>query len=199
MKYENLSNEELVVLAKEGDLSVVNVLIARFESVIEFKASRFSSHHWIRDELVQRGRIAVAKAVKKFDLSHESKSKFATYLNTCLENEFKTAISKINKKCSENINSDIFDLINDDKNEFMSDERFNPEEIAINNEAEQELKTVSLEILSNIEQEVYNLKNLGYKNGDISSELKINKKSVENALTRIKQKFAKKLKVKDNY
>jgi RNA polymerase sporulation-specific sigma factor len=194
MDYKKLSDEQLVSLAKNGENLAINELIARYELNIEIKAGKFSTHHWIKDDLIQIGRIAVSNAINKYDPNHESKSKFATYVNICLENEFKSAMTKINKINSENVGTDILDFIDNDKNSFMVDARFNPEEIAIKNETEEELKAISVKILSNIEQNVYNLKKLGYKNGDISAELKIDKKSVENALTRIKQKFYKELK-----
>ena len=198
MGYEDLSYEEVIVLIKQGNNFLVNELITRLEPVINKVARKFSTNHSILDDLIQRGRIATSKVIEKYDFNHESKSKFETYLNTCLRNEFKTAMSEISKRDSENIGSDIFDLNEQDKNSLMLDTRYNPEEIAIYKEAEQELKIVSIESLSGFEQKVYNLRNLGYKNGEISKELKISTKSIENALTRIKQKFSKKLKENDS-
>lgn len=194
MGYENLSDEEIIALIRQGDNFLINVLIARFETTIEKVAKKYSSNHDIVDDLRQRGRIATSKAINSYDINHVSKSKFKTYLNTCLNNEFKTSMYKINKINSESVGSDIFDLSESGNGNLMLDNTYNPEEIAINKETEQELKIVSIEILSNIEQNVYDLRKLGYKNKDISNTLKINTKSVENALTRIRQKFSNKLK-----
>lgn len=193
MKHENLTDEELVALAKNNDSNSINELIARFENAIKIKANTYSANHWIRDDLIQRGRIAVTKAISKFSLEHSSKSKFATYLNICLENEFRTAINEINKKTG--LDVDIEGLI--ENNNFITDDRFNPEKIAIIKEAERELDNVSKEVLSKTEQSVYKLRNLGYKNSDIAKELKVDRKSVENTLTRIKQKLSKKINKKD--
>jgi RNA polymerase sigma factor (sigma-70 family) len=193
MKYENLTDEELVALAKNNDSNAINVLIARFENAIKIKANTYSTNHWIRDDLIQRGRIAVTKAISKFSLEHESKSKFATYVNTCFENEFKTAISEIKNKTGLDVDIDGFI----ENNNLIIDDRFNPEEIAIIKEAERELDIVSKEVLSKTEQSVYKLRNLGYKNSDIAKELRVDRKSVENTLTRIKQKLSKKINKND--
>lgn len=197
MDYNIFSDEELVQMAKKNDDNSTSILINRFENFISQKAQTYSLRYYsIKDDLVQIGNIVLLNAIKRYDFGHESKSKFKTFLNTCLENKFKSIINNINRKNIGNIGSDIFDFSESDKNKLISDTRYNPEEIIINKETELEIKSVSTKILSVVEQEVYNLKQLGYKNSEISSRLNINKKSVENALTRIKQKFTKN--VKDN-
>ncbi|MBQ8426942.1 MAG: helix-turn-helix domain-containing protein, partial [Clostridia bacterium] len=97
MGYEDLSYEEVIVLIKQGNNFLVNELITRLEPVINKVARKFSTNHSILDDLIQRGRIATSKVIEKYDFNHESKSKFETYLNTCLRNEFKTAMSEISK------------------------------------------------------------------------------------------------------
>lgn len=198
MEYESLSNEDLVALIMQGNDFLIEKLITRCEPIIKNKLKNYSFDVNAYDDMVQRGRIAVFKAIQKYDCNHKAKAKFATFVSTCLDNEFKSAITKINKQNGDYIVSSILDLSDNDKSPYVFDARYNPEEIAINKEAEQEIKTVAIEILSSIEQKVYSLKNIGYKNGDISKELKISTKSVENALTRIKQKFSKKLKTKES-
>ncbi len=197
MGLNKLSNEELIALIRNGDNFLINELIARFEPFIKKKSQAFGFEESNFDEVIQRGRIAISKAINKFDLNHQTKSKFITYASMCLDNEFKSILSELSKNNNEKAVSHIADFDEEDKNAIMTDTRYNPEEIAIKNESEQELKRVSEEILSNIERKVYDLRNVGYKNGDISKELKISTKSVENALTRIKQKFSKQLREKD--
>ena len=79
----------------------------------------------------------------------------------------------------------------EDKNDNIADTRYNPEESAINEETEFEQKLAIKNILSGFEYKVYELKELGHKNQAISKILKCDKKSIENAYNRIKQKAPK--------
>ncbi len=192
MNYEILTDEELVLLSKSGDTKATNKIIERLESDIKkiIKVKNYYLKGGDVEDLIQRGRMAVLSAIKGYKTDKDTK--FSTYANKCINNEFNSAI-KETKNTPLNDSEPLFgnNLIDDEKNSLVADIRFNPEDNTINEEIEREQKLAIKDVLSKFEYRVYELKELGYKNEAISKELKSDKKAVENAYNRIKQKTPK--------
>lgn len=193
MDYSDLTYEELVALAKDGDELAKNTIIFRFEPIILkiIKKKNYFLKGGEEDDLIQRGRMAVNSAINGYNDKHNSQTKFSTYANKCIINAFNSALRE--SKNSLLNDTDSLNGLNrdEDKNAVIADIRFNPEENAISQETELEQKQAIKEILSKFEYRVYELKELGYKNELISKELNCDKKAIENVNNRIKQKIAK--------
>lgn len=192
MDYSILSDEELVSLAKNGDSGAVNTIIKRYEPIIE--KIKTIGNYYLKggddNDLIQRGRMAVLSAINGY--KSEFQTKFSTYANKCIKNEFNSAISETkNTPLNDSESLCFFHNGDEDKNDNIADTRYNPEESAINEETELEQKLAIKNILSGFEYKVYELKELGHKNQAISKILKCDKKSIENAYNRIKQKAPK--------
>ena len=193
MDYTKLSDEELVELAKLGNKQCESFLISRYETNIIklIKSKNLFLVGGEEQDLIQRGRLAVFYAINKYDKNHVSGSKFSTFANICIKNKLFTAV-KESKNDLLSKSDALNDLeIDEDKNFALADSRYDPAEQTINSEAEEELLSVIRLELSDFEFDVLRLKGLGYKNEKISEELKKDKKSIENALNRIKTKKSK--------
>ncbi len=193
MDYTKLSDEELVELAKLGNKQCESFLISRYETNIIklIKSKNLFLVGGEEQDLIQRGRLAVFYAINKYDKNHASGSKFSTFANICIKNKLFTAV-KESKNDLLSKSDALNDLeIDEDKNFALADSRYDPAEQTINSEAEEELLSVIRLELSDFEFDVLRLKGLGYKNEKISEELKKDKKSIENALNRIKTKKSK--------
>ena len=82
---KDLSNEELALLAKDGNCEALNTLISKNEGLVVYMSSRFLTWHGFNDykstglgeDYKQICRISISKAVKNYRAS--SGVKFATY------------------------------------------------------------------------------------------------------------------------
>ena len=83
-----------------------------------------------------------------------------------------------------NNDGDIVNLEN-----FISDEKSNPEEKLLNEEKEYELIEKVKDLLTDFEQQVFELRNNGFNYKEIGEILDRDPKSIDNALQRIRNKI----------
>lgn len=191
---EELSDEELASLAQNNDEMAVNTLLKKYKSLVNQIARSYFLTGGDMEDIVQEGMIGLYKAIMHFK-STKSAS-FKTFASTCIKNQVQSAVrvasSEKNKVLSSAI--PIIDQLNSDEEDekeiiFPSDLP-SPDEKLIEKESLKEIMTKIKETLSSLELKVLTLYLKGYSYNEIAKISNLNKKSIDNALTRIKNKLS---------
>ncbi len=191
---ENLTDEELVALAKQNDKKALEVLLTRYRKVVNSLARNFYLIGGDAEDLAQVGLIAVFKAVE----SYNGLKPFKVYARVCVKNEILSAIRSSKREKNKPLENFIslsgdgeYDV---DKTEIASTSDCDPETEYINSEAETELNEKIKGALSDLEYEIFTLYLGGYAYVEIAKKLGKSVKAVDNAVQRIRKKIVKLLK-----
>lgn len=190
-----LSDEELIEKIKESDSqSAISELFGRYKTTLKTKCRAFSSSRLDYEDLLQEGMIGLYTAIKNFN--PVSGVPFNFFAKVCINHQILTALRSNNRKKNEILNNSLSlnqtigqESNSDHKVEFISlisSKSRNPENILLDTERYHIIK----EHLSPLENQIFLLFLDGYTYFDISKELKVTKKSVDNALQRIKKKLS---------
>lgn len=176
------SDNQLIINARQGDEVALEKLMNEYKSLV----NKISRNYFIIgadfEDVIQEGMIGLFNAYNTFDQTKNAS--FKTYATILINRQIINAI----KKAYKYNNLDFFSDLN--AKELEDDiEIFNPEEFIINKESHSTLlKEISTK-LSPLEISILQefLKNETYE--EIAKKLNLNKKSVDNALSRIKKKL----------
>ena len=195
MDYKSLSDKELVSMAKQNNANAIETLLEKYKYISVAQARSFFLLDGDENDLIQEGMIAIFKGIMSFD---ETKSNLNTYLTSCVKNRLIDTIKKSDSNNNSFINysfslSSCLDT-DEDKNIFIQDKKFGPEELLVNQEAEEELKAIIEKELTVIELKVLEFFKDGYSYSYIAEKLNKSIKSIDNTIQRIKKKLKKILK-----
>jgi RNA polymerase sporulation-specific sigma factor len=179
----NIGDNELVSRAKAGDSVALSVLIEKYSNYIYKKASSFKNLCGIdAEDLYQEGMIGFVSSIYSFDENFGTK--FSTYSSTIYSRKMLSAIRKTNS-CVGNC-VDYFTSIDE---ENVTLQHPSPEEAVLYNEEINEILDFVKLNFSKTEQKVFKLILLGASYSEIAEILDCNKKSVDNAVQRIRKKL----------
>lgn len=191
-----MTDEELCTFAQQGNENALNELLIKHKPL----ASKLARSYFLTggdvEDLVQEGMIGLYKAIIHF--TEGKNASFKTFATTCIKHQLQSAVredlSEKNK-----ILSSALSLVNNKKEEGEDDEDFEillpssqptPYETIIEKETLSEVKNKILGVLSRLEIKVLCLYLKGFSYNEISAKSGLNKKSIDNALTRIKNKLS---------
>ncbi len=185
----DVSSEQLALGARDGDISAFEEIARRYEKAIYAIASTFAVPEAERDDLYQEGLIALYRAVCRYD---ESIARFSTFAKVCIKRAMLTWV----RDHVSHIGADgqaVTEIPLDESFEeiLAVDAASGPEEVYISKEALKALKQEAVKKLSDYEKCVFLLYLEDMDSGEIAEALGKGKKSVENALDRIRAKLAK--------
>lgn len=178
--YENISDEELAVIAKT-DVSAVSELISRYMHTVDLLAKKIS--FTACDDLKQEGCMALVKAIQTYDPHYANSVKFSTYANACVKNKMLSSL----KKNSYEENSDISGNEIEDYGGIEEDNI--PENIVIERERMEELMENISQILSPLEWQVFQLFLRGMSYDQIALSSGLTEKAANNAMQRVRRKL----------
>ena len=183
---EKVKVEELALGVKKGNSSAFEEIARRYENAIRSIAATFSVPEAERDDLYQEGLIALYRAVCKYD---ESIAKFSTFANVCI----KRAMISWTRNHAQHPDKDGRGEIpwEESFSEILQDsEESCPEELYISKEAVSSMKKNAIKKLSDYEKCVFLLYLEDMSSEEIADSLGKSKKSIENALDRIRKKLS---------
>ena len=199
-EYENLPDEEVVKLIKQGDDEAFTYLCEKYKDIINVKVSKYYIVGAERDDTVQEGMIGLFKAIKSYDETKQNS--FKTFANICVERQLITAIKSSNRQKHQPLNSCLslnnsaYD--NDDNDEelintFDSKTIEDPLDTVMKKEYIAHIENTIDRTLSGFEKQVLNRYIKGESYVDIAAKLDAPVKSVDNAIQRIRKKAIKNL------
>ena len=181
---KDMEEIELIKSAKTDELAMEK-LLTTYKPLVSKIARQYFLIGGEIDDLVQEGMIGLYKAIKTFDQTKEAS--FKTFASLCVTRQVQSAIRKATTEKSK-----VFlELIDDEilsSLDVLSDSE-NPEEKAISKQKGEFLNKEIHNRLSDFEYEVLKKYFSGMSYENIANECEVSKKSVDNALSRIRAKL----------
>lgn len=190
-----MQDEEVVHLAKCGNLGATEFLITRYRPLVENKAKAYFVMGADHDDVVQEGMIGLYKAIR--DFRSDRLNKFRPFAELCVTRQIITAVKTATRQkhvplnayvslnrsiTGEASDSSLLDVLPDAGVE-------NPEDAVLSERLPPNLPELVRHVLSDLERQVLQcyLDGLSYR--EMSDRLQCHTKSVDNALQRVKRKI----------
>jgi RNA polymerase sporulation-specific sigma factor len=187
IQQKNLSDEELAVLAANGDDEAMAHLISAVTPIARAKASGFANARISNEDLMQEGMLGFLDAVKSFDPSKGVP--FRAFAETCINNRIISAVRmNFNSKNAALSSAVSFEA---ESVEIASDS--DPADIISDKFETEYLSQLLSTGLSDFEKKVIDLRLRGKSYAQVANELCCGEKAVDNAIQRIKSKMRRKL------
>ena len=199
-KYNNLSDEDVIKLIKQGDNQALSYLLERYKELVNIKVGKYYIVGAELEDTVQEGMIGLFKAIKCFDA--QKQNSFKTFANICIERQLITAIKTSNRQKHMPLNSYLslnnsaYDNEDNDEeliNTFDSKTIEDPLDTLMKKEYYEQIESTIDKTLSGFEKQVLNRYIKGESYVDIAAKLDAPVKSVDNAIQRIRKKAIKNL------
>lgn len=190
-----MNDEKLIELAQNGDGNAVNTLLIKYKSL----ASKIARSYFLTggdiEDIIQEGMIGLYKAIMHFNTSKNAS--FTTFASICIKNQIQSAVKVASSDKNKALSSalPITEQVDDDDEDgeveiIIPSLLPSPDDKIISKEHLKEIATIIKKTLSDMEYKVLYLYLKGYNYDEISKASGLNKKSIDNALTRIKSKLA---------
>ena len=194
--YNDQNDYELLYLIEEENEEATKLIYEKYRPVVEMIAKKYYSQvnnsGYELNDLIQEGMMGLSKAIK--DYKNEKNIKFVTFANICIKRQIISFIRDINRQKHQILNTSV--SIEQESNSGRSllnilndDSTINPETSFIYDEEQTLLKDRIKELLTDREKEVFDLRFDGFSYQEIALLLNISVKSVDGAMSRIKQKI----------
>lgn len=182
------SDVQLAELYNEGNSNAFTVLSNRYFKLIRSITSRYNISGLEPDDLIQEGLLGLLSAVKYHKT--DGGASFNTYAAVCINRRIMTLLERSGNSKRKAMNNYI-SLDDDEVVQSMTEGGVNPEEILIDRENLNDLEKSISGWLSEKEKRVLELYIAGESYEKIGEVIGIPKKSVDNALQRIRRKLRK--------
>ena len=180
----NLSDAELAKLYDKGSDGAFAVLMDRYIGLIRSITSKYRVSGLEPDDLTQEGLMGLMCAAKSY--KSEGGASFRTYASLCIDRRIISLLKRSESGKGKALNGYV--SIDDEQFEKMSG-GVDPEDMYISNESVAALGQAVAKLLSEKEQRVLRLYLAGETYAEISDALGMNRKSVDNAMQRIRKKL----------
>ncbi|MGI6065948.1 MAG: RNA polymerase sporulation sigma factor SigH [Bacillota bacterium] len=188
-------DEDIVELAKDGDIVAQEYLINKYKNFVRAKARSYFLIGADREDIIQEGMIGLYKAIRDFRC--DKLSSFRAFAELCITRQIITAIKTATRQKHIPLNSYVSlnkPIYDEDSDRTLLDvisgsKITDPEELIISREEFDDIEEKMGEILSSLEWKVlmYYLEGKSYQ--EIAVDLKRHVKSIDNALQRVKRKL----------
>lgn len=203
--YDDLTDEDIVLLAQEGDQFAIEYLVDKYKNFVRAKARSYFLIGADREDIIQEGMIGLFKAIRDYRI--DKLTSFRAFAELCITRQIITAIKTATRQkhiplnSYVSLNKPIYDEESDRTlmDVLSTNKITNPEEIIISREEFQFIEKKMGEILSSLEWKVLMAYLEGKSYQEIAIELKRHVKSVDNALQRVKRKLEKYLIDRNNF
>lgn len=196
MDYSDFNDYELIEFICEGNEDANNIIIKKYTPVINILASKmikFCNNNGIDyNDLRQEGFIGLNYALSHF--SEEKNTVFYTYVKKCIERRMISTVISSNRLKHKFLNEAIsFDNDSNMLDKTLKDDLNNPEFIVENIELEENLIKKVKRKLTDYEEQVFELMIADFNYREIAEILEKDKKAIDNAIQRIRNKFKEEL------
>ncbi len=194
MTYEDINDYELLMGVSE-DEEYVSSLFDKYKPLITKIATKMYQNNQTLgldlSDLIQEGMIGFSVAINTFNQYKDTL--FYTYAKTCVERRLISVIKSAYRFKNLPLNESYsVDNVADNKIKYLVEDNFNnPELKLIDNENAKEIVLKTKKHLTDFESAVFELRINGFKYDEIADILSKDKKSIDNAISRIKTKMSK--------
>jgi len=203
--YKIAKDEELVLMAQNGDDAAQEYLLDKYKSLVRAKSRAYFLIGADTEDIIQEGMIGLYKAVR--DYNEEKNASFRSFAELCVNRQMITAIKAATRQKHQPLNSYV--SLNKPVYEEESEQTYmdflqsssgsllNPEALLIGQENKSFLEDQMVKNLSSFETRVLILYLQGRSYFEIAHVLDKPEKSIDNALQRVKKKLEKFLEEKN--
>lgn len=197
-RQENYAHMEDVILVGKihnGDEDALDFLIKKYRCVVQSNALKYFLTGGDKEDVFQEGMIGLYKAIR--DYKNCKKSSFRSFAELCITRQIITAVkAAICQKHSplNNYVSLYKPIYQGESEQYLIDlipeQRQNdPVTILIKSEEICDIELILTQVLSELESSVVDLYLEGKTYFEISKDLNVPKKAIDNALQRVKRKL----------
>ncbi len=188
------TDEELVYRSQSGDRVAEELLLKRYSGLVK-KEIRFLFLVGAEvEDLAQEGMIGLVKAIR--DYTPLRGAAFRTYATSCVRNQIRSAITAAGRMKHQPLNTyiSIYGDPNEEGEQLLTEralmeELGNPETVVLLKERLEEREEQIRQKLSRMERTVAELFLAGYSYAEIAERMGKDERSVNNALTRARNKL----------
>lgn len=194
LEYGNMDDKVIIKMARNGDSVALEYIINKYRHYVLSKTKTYFLVGADRDDIIQEGMIGLFKAIRDYDV--DKSTSFRYFAELCITRQIITAIKTATRQKHIPLNS----YISLDRPIYMEEsertlldtveglESSDPVEEFLLRENMNEIKLEIYGILSDLEAKVLKAYMKGKTYREIGNELSRDKKSIDNALQRIKRK-----------
>lgn len=201
--YEGMLDEEIVLSARDGNVTSLEYIINKYKNFVRAKARSYFLIGADKEDIVQEGMIGLYKAIR--DFRNDKLSSFRAFAELCITRQIITAIKTATRQKHIPLNSYVSlnkPIYDEESDRTLLDiltatKITDPEELIISREELVSIESKIGEILSDLELEVLMSYLQGKSYQEIAVDLDRHVKSIDNALQRVKRKLEKYLEIKD--
>ena len=194
-RLEQMTDEEIAVLAQQGDSLASEFLLNKYKNFVRSKARSYFLVGADHEDIVQEGMIGLFKAFR--DFKPDKLSSFRTFAELCITRQIITAIKTATRQKHIPLNSYVSlnkPIYDEESDRTLLDvitegRATNPEELLIGQEDLSSIEGRIGEALSDLEWEVLTSYLDGKSYQEIAEDLGRHVKSIDNALQRVKRKL----------
>lgn len=179
--------EDLIDIAQSGFQEAMDLVIEKYYPMVIKIASKYYGSWAEFSDLVQNGLLGLMKAVFYFD---KEKSSFSSFAWRSIESEIKSFLTYLNRKKNlvlteaAKIESGFEDESDEDPSYMLSEEtEEGPDETFWKEYITERLKVE----MNEEEQKIVDMWSMGYSYKDISKELGVSQKKVDNTVQKIRR------------
>lgn len=197
VEFQDKMDEEVVILAQDGNIRAQEYLICKYENFVKSKAKSYFLIGADKEDIYQEGMIGLYKSIRDFKI--DKLKNFKVFAELCITRQIITAIKTATRQKHIPLNTYI--SLNKPVYEEESDRTLldiisgfkitDPEELIIGKEQMKYLESEMERVLSSLEMEVLQSYLDGKSYQEIAIDLDRHSKSIDNALQRVKKKLEK--------
>ncbi len=202
-KYLSMSDDDVVVLAQQGDGEALEYLLDKYKNFVRGRARSYFLVGADHEDIVQEGMIGLYKSIR--DFKPDKQSSFRAFAELCVKRQIITAIKTATRQKHVPLNSYVSlnkPLYGEESDRTLLDviegRVTNPEELFIGQEDMSHIQEQIGTVLSDLEQQVLSAFLDGKSYQEIAEMLGRHVKSIDNALQRVKRKLTHFLEEKRN-
>ncbi len=193
--FTQMEDEILIEKIHNGDEEALNFLITKYRGFVKAKAMRYFLTGGDKEDVFQEGMIGFCKAIR--DYRDCKNSSFKSFADLCVTRQIITAVKAATRQKHSPLNTyvSLYRPINQGESEqtlievIPEQKHVDPVTILIGIEETKEIELKLAEDLSGLESRVLALYLDGQTYLEMSQELNVQLKSIDNALQRIKRKL----------
>lgn len=198
--YAEMAEEDLIRMSQEGDEFALERLIKLYQGLLYFLCDKYFLKDGDKEDLLQEATIGLIEAIRAYNPM--SGRKFKNFAILCITRELDSCIKRSNRKKHQILNNAIPIFSHAEGEEertstgyqvyldrILKDESPSPEELLVEKEIINELLRTVNSVLSDLEKQVLKLRIRGHSYNEITAKLKLQNKSVDNAVQRIRKKM----------
>ncbi|MDY4518674.1 MAG: RNA polymerase sporulation sigma factor SigH [Candidatus Spyradocola sp.] len=200
--YEGMTDEDVALLARDGDEAALELLMMKYKNFVRSKARSYFLIGADHEDIVQEGMIGLFKAIR--DFRPDKLTSFRAFAELCVTRQIITAIKTATRQKHIPLNSYVSlnrPIYDEESDRTLMDvlsevQMAGPEELLISQEDYSSVENRISEVLSDLEMEVLNSYLEGKSYQEIAQDLGRHVKSIDNALQRVKRKLEKSLDIR---